>query len=117
MEPKYLLMCEKCENGHLIIVKKKEKMILKTFVNFSNNWFDIPQQKYYWFSMLIYKDFCLNEIIYSNRADYYLNGEVITDINLLKKSLFEINEYIFANLKNIQTFVESELEYMYFESL
>lgn len=117
MDEKYLYMCDKGEYGNSIIVRKKDKIVCKTFANFSKNWFDIPQHKYYWFSMLIFENFSFNEIIYSNRTEYYIDGEIITDINILTANLYDINKYIFAYMKNLQTFVETELEYMYFDTM
>jgi hypothetical protein len=116
-EERLLFISDKNEYGNSIIVRKKDKVICKTFVNFSKNWFDIPQQNDYWFSMLIFDGFHLNEVIYSNRAEYYLEGELITNMSILKKNLKDINNFIFSNLKSIIIFIENDYDYMYFENI
>lgn len=116
-EQQLLFICDRNEYGNSIIVRKKDRIICKTFVNFSKNWFDIPQETDYWFSMLIFEGYHFNEIIYSNRAEYYLDGELVTNMNILKKNLCDINNFIFKNLKSIPIFVENDFDNMYFESI
>ncbi len=50
--------------GNLIFVEKDNEIILKTFVNYSENWFDIEQPKKYWFSRLIFQNLDFDEFIY-----------------------------------------------------
>lgn len=114
----FLFIKEKNEYGESIYVIDEDKnVILETFVNFSKNWFDIPQRTDYWFSKLIYQTVKFDEKIYSNRTEYFLNDEQITDISVLQEILVSLNNFMNTKTPNVSRFIESDLSFMFSNQL
>ncbi len=110
----YKFISNKNLYGTLVTIEYESNILLTTFVNYSENWFDINQTKDYWFSRLIFQNLNFDEKIFPTRTEYYLDGIKINKISDLKKWINEINQLIYINFPNLITFIDSNKKIDYY---